>query len=75
MTTLESILRSREVSLKIDFPYVVMPRDLDDDALEAINDWLEANCRGRFSVRNIRNRYSFRFADKEDFMLFTLRWS
>lgn len=75
MTTLESILLSREIAHKIDFPYVVMPRELEDDLLVEINDWLENNCRGRFSVRNLRNEYSFRFAEKEDFMLFSMRWS
>lgn len=74
MTTLESVLRSRELANLVEFPHVVKPRDLDDEILEAINAWLEANCRGRFSVRNIRNSYSFRFTDKEDFMLFSMRW-
>lgn len=74
MTTLESVLRSRELANLVEFPHLVMPKDLDNESLQVINDWLEANCRGRFSVRNIRNSYSFRFADKEDYMLFSMRW-
>lgn len=75
MTTLERVLLSREVMLRVDYPYMLMfPRLLDDDTIQDINDWLEDNCKDRFSVRNLRNQYSFRFASNDDFMLFSLRW-
>lgn len=75
MTTLESVLRSRESAVNSRFPYMLMlPRSLDDDTIQDINDWLEDNCKNRFSVRNLRNQYSFRFASNDDFMLFSLRW-
>lgn len=75
MTTLESVLRSRDVATKVLFPYVAMiTHDLDELTLMEINEWLDANCRGKVSVRNIRNNYSFRFSENEDFMLFSMRW-
>lgn len=75
MTTLESVLNSRELAVNSLFCHMVMfPRDLDSDTAEEIGNWLETNCKGRFSVRSIRNAYSFRFADTDDFMLFSLRW-
>jgi hypothetical protein len=75
MTTLESVLRSRDVVTKKIFPYVVMiPRDLDEPTLMEINTWIDINCYGHVSVRNIRDTYSFRFSENEDFMLFSLRW-
>lgn len=75
MTTLESVLRSRDSATKVLFPHVAMlSRELDEPELMEINAWIDTNCRGRVSVRNIRNTYSFRFSENEDFMLFSLRW-
>lgn len=73
--SLDSILRTRAIAVASEFPYVIMfPRDLNESDVSQINDWLESNCIGKFSVRNIRTHYSFRFANNDDFMLFMMRW-
>ena len=74
MTNLESVLRSRERYHNDQYPYLIMPRDIERNDFEQMIDWLKANCDGKFSVRNINKSCSFRFTDQEDFMLFSMRW-
>jgi len=76
MISLESLLRSRDRVTNQQLPYqATLPHDISEALEEQISIWLDDNCKGRFRVMKMGDQYRFKFAEAEEFMLFSMRWT